>query len=412
MINHKKANNSFVDTDMFSLSPTMKRLLPIYVVLAFRNIAWMGSVAGPVLPLYVRELGVDIMDWGLMSTSMGVGLILFEGFFGSISDRVDRKNIIILACIGLACIFPLYGLVKIVSYFFYYQLAIGAIAVAIGATSRAMVTDLTLPETRGTYMSLWWGFFTLGSIIGPVLGTYISELLGYEYAFYCSSILLFFGAIFFTLFNKLNGKTTISDYKKIGLVEGFKNLLNIDNIRYAMLQTLLMYISMSSINTFFTIYSSEKLSISNVVIGWMLTTSGIVQLIIIPLIGKLSDRIGQKGILQSGLLISSLSLFIFPHVTTSLELWILNVILSIGFATTSLNLAIVSKDSPENLSGMLMGLYGSFEDLGFIVGPLMFSYIWSNYNPGLIFTIAGVFSLICVPFLMINKENPIINNSK
>jgi len=135
----------------------MKQLLPIYIVLAFRNAAWMGSVAGPVLPLYVRELGVDIMDWGLMSTAMAVGLILFEGFFGSISDRVDRKKMIILACIGLGCVFPLYGLVKVVPFFFYYQLAIGAIAVAIGATSRAIVTDLTTPETRGTYMSLWWG---------------------------------------------------------------------------------------------------------------------------------------------------------------------------------------------------------------------------------------------------------------
>jgi len=390
---------------MLSLSPTMKRLLPIYIVLAFRNVAWMGSVAGPVLPLYVRELGVEIMDWGLMSTAMAVGLILFEGFFGSISDRVDRKKMIILACIGLGCVFPLYGLVKNVSYFIYYQIAIGSIAVAVGTTSRALVTDLTTPETRGTYMSLWWGFFTLGSVIGPVLGTYISELMGYEYAFYFSSVLLFAGAIFFALFSKLDGKAHVSEGARVGMIEGFRALLKIGNIRFALVLTLFIYISLSSINSFFTIYASEELSITNVVIGWMLTVSGIVRVIVIPIIGKLSDRIGQKGILQAGLLISSVSLFLFPYVSSSYELWIVNVVLSLGFATSSLNLAMISKDSPANLSGMLMGLYGSFEDLGFIVGPLMYSYLWSNYNPGLIYTVAGVFSLLSVLLLLVNKRN-------
>ncbi len=365
----------------------------------------MGSVAGPVLPLYVRELGVDIMDWGLMSTAMAVGLILFEGFFGSISDRVDRKKMIILACIGLGCVFPLYGLVKVVPFFFYYQLAIGAIAVAIGATSRAIVTDMTTPETRGTYMSLWWGFFTLGSILGPVLGTYIAEILRYEYAFYFSSALMFAGAIFFTLSNKLDGKAHVSDGERIGIVEGFRDLLKISNIRFALTLTLLMYIGLSSINSFFTIYASEELSISNVVIGWMLTVSGIVRVIVIPLIGKLSDRIGQKDILQVGLLVASVSLFLIPYISSSFELWIVYVILSIGFATSSLNLAMISKDSPTNLSGMLMGLYGSFEDLGFIIGPLMYGYLWSNYYPRMIFTVAGIFCLLSVLLLFVNKRN-------
>ncbi len=390
---------------MPSISPTMKQLLPIYIVLAFRNTAWMGSVAGPVLPLYVRELGVDIMDWGLMSTAMAVGLILFEGFFGSISDRVDRKKMIILACIGLGCVFPLYGLVKVVPFFFYYQLAIGAIAVAIGATSRAIVTDLTTPETRGTYMSLWWGFFTLGSILGPILGTYIAEILRYEYAFYFSSALMFAGAIFFTLSSKLDGKANVYDGERIGIVEGFRDLLKISNIRFALTLTLLMYISLSSINSFFTIYASEELSISNVVIGWMLTVSGIVRVIVIPLIGKLSDRIGQKDILQVGLLVASIALFLFPYTSSSFELWIVYVILSIGFATSSLNLAMISKDSPTNLSGMLMGLYGSFEDLGFIIGPLLYGYLWSNYYPGMIFIVAGIFCLLSVLLLFVNKRN-------
>ena len=271
----KKLEEEPVDNTMVSLSPTLKRLLPVYIILAFRNTAWMGSVAGPVLPLYVRQLGVDILNWGFMYTAMSVGLILFEGVFGSLSDRIDRKKMIIAASVGMGLVFPLYGLVKIVPLFFLYQFAIGAIAVAIGTTSRAMVTDFTAPETRGTYMSLWWGFFTLGSILGPVMGTYISELLGYEYAFYFSSILLLSGAVYFAFACSDGGIKHVNESDSPGLLEGFKALLRIDNVRLALILALLMYTALSSINSYFTIYASEELNVSTVTIGWMLTVSGI-----------------------------------------------------------------------------------------------------------------------------------------
>jgi len=94
-----------------------------------------------------------------------------------------------------------------------------------------------------------WGFFTLGSILGPILGTYIAEILRYEYAFYFSSALMFAGAIFFTLSSKLDGKAHVYDGERIGIVEGFRDLLKISNIRFALTLTLLMYISLSSINS-------------------------------------------------------------------------------------------------------------------------------------------------------------------
>ena len=400
----KKLEEEPVDNTMVSLSPTLKRLLPVYIILAFRNTAWMGSVAGPVLPLYVRQLGVDILNWGFMYTAMSVGLILFEGVFGSLSDRIDRKKMIIAASVGMGLVFPLYGLVRIVPLFFLYQFAIGAIAVAIGTTSRAMVTDFTAPETRGTYMSLWWGFFTLGSILGPVMGTYISELLGYEYAFYFSSILLLSGAVYFAFACSDGGIEHVNESDSPGLLEGFKALLRIDNVRLALILALLMYTALSSINSYFTIYASEELNVSNVTIGWMLTVSGIVRLIVIPLIGRLSDRVGQRVPLMLGLLVSSITFLFFPYVQSSWQLWAVNILLSLGFSTSSLNLVMISKDAPPNLSGMLMGLYGSFEDLGFIVGPLLYGFIWEAYMPSYIFIISGFICGLGALILVMSKK--------
>jgi hypothetical protein len=49
----------------------MKRLTPTYAVLFMRNTAWAITLNGPVMPLYVRSLGVDIVYWGARAARGG-----------------------------------------------------------------------------------------------------------------------------------------------------------------------------------------------------------------------------------------------------------------------------------------------------------------------------------------------------
>jgi predicted MFS family arabinose efflux permease len=53
---------------------------------------------------------------------------------------------------------------------------------------------------------------------------------------------------------------------------------------------------------------------------------------------------------------------------------------------------------------MAMGIYGSFEDLGLIVGPMLYGLIWEVYSPSHIFIASAVSLLISLVLIARVKE--------
>jgi sugar phosphate permease len=122
------------------LDPTLKRLTPTYAVLFMRNTAWAITLSGPVMPLYVRSLGVDIVFWGVLATAISAGLFM-EVVWGTILDRVNRRLLILSALVGTSLIYPLYTIKALLPLFIVLQFIFGAVNVMIGLTTRAVIAD-------------------------------------------------------------------------------------------------------------------------------------------------------------------------------------------------------------------------------------------------------------------------------
>jgi MFS family permease len=57
-------------------------------------------------------------------------------------------------------------------------------------------------------------------------------------------------------------------------------------------------------------------------------------------------------------------------------------------------LTIVPEVAPSNKYGTVVGIFGSFEDAGTIVGPIVFGFIWSAFSPALIFAAASITQIL------------------
>ena len=384
---------------------TLRRLLPVYLIVVFRSAAWTLSVSGPVLPLYVRSLGVDVMGWGFLAMAQGVGLILFEGFWGTLSDRVDRRRLLLSALFGMAVVFPFYTVRGLVPYFFIFQFAIGALAVAIGPTARALVSDNTPPGSRGTYMGLWFAAFMFGNMIGPFLGTYISEVMGYEYAFYASSLILILGSVVCAVaLRDLPSKQISEEGRKVGMLQGLRALLSTPSVALILLLTVAIFTGMPSIGSFLPLYASEVIGMSGVAIGGLVALSAGVQLLVNPVLGRLSDGLGQRRLMGLGLAAMAVTQLSFTLVRTPLHLSLATLALSAFMAVFTLGVTMLSKAVPGELSGMAMGVYGSCEDLGFIIGPMLYGYVWSVFGPSLIFLVGAGATFIALLLLLLVRE--------
>ena len=374
-------------------------------MLLCRNIAWNLSVSGPVLPLYVRSLGIEIMDWGLLAMAHAVGLIFFEGMWGTLSDRVDRRKILVTALICMSLVFPLYTLKGFVPYFIILQFAVGALAVAVGPTTRAMVADLVPVESRGYYMSLWFTFFILGGVIGPILGTYIASAMGYEYAFYASSAVLIVGAIISErVLRGIPPEVNSKGSNGMGVLKGARVLISIPSVRYVFLLAVFMLSGIPAVRSFLPIYASEQVGMSDVAIGTMLTASMAVQLVVNPMLGRASDRFSKRWLIAAGLVGAMVMFFAYPWASTPLQLTMVTLAASAFMTVMSLSLAMLSQVAPRELSGMAMGLYGSSEDLGLIIGPILHGYVWNAYGPSSIFLAGAGTSLLALGVLFLIRD--------
>ena len=197
------------------MDESIRKLLPVYVLVFLRAFGLSISINGPMMPLFVRSLGVSVSQWGLLSTFFAVGLICFEAFWGFMSDRVNRIRILIIAMIFMGAVLPMYTFEGLLPYFFVFQFLMGSFMVMVGPTTRAIIADHSPVNRVGFNVSLWSTCVSMGGILGPVIGGYISQSQGYSILFYVSSTILLAAAllIFFTGRNLViseKGKKTFS----------------------------------------------------------------------------------------------------------------------------------------------------------------------------------------------------------
>jgi DHA1 family multidrug resistance protein-like MFS transporter len=345
------------------------------------------------MPLYVNSLGIGILGWSVLATSIGLGMFLFEWVWGTLSDSVDRRLLMVAALLSMSVLYPLYTLQGLVPYFVVLQFIYGAIGVIGGPTTRAYVSDDSPPKSIGFFVSLWWAFSAMGSIIGPLLGAYIAQTWSFRYSFYTSTILSVACAVVVLIVLPKNRKTPTRTTSR-DMIGGLKLLLRIRPAGLLFFAVAFAFMGRYSLRAFLPLYASEQIGMSTIDIGILLSATSAAQLAALPVLGKLADRFGMKHTVLTGLVLSSLILLFCLLAKTSFQLLLVSIILFVTLSASSLLLAMIPDVAPNTFYGTAVGLYGSFEDLGVIIGPLIFGLIWASFGSVFIFIATAIMQVL------------------
>ncbi|MDR3606705.1 MAG: MFS transporter, partial [Oligoflexia bacterium] len=104
-------------------------------------------------------------------------------------------------------------------------------------------------------------------------------------------------------------------------------------------------------------------------LGWLMAVFSLMQFLVSPLWGRLSDRIGRKPVLLISLLGTSLSMLVLGFAPSLLWLFIGRTLAGAGSANISTAYAYISDVTTEENRAKGMGLIGAAFGLGFIFGP-------------------------------------------
>lgn len=141
------------------------------------------TVFGVALPTIVGDLnGVEHMLW--VTTAYILASTIVMPIYGKLGDQIGRKHLFISAILLFVGGSILGGLANDMT-----RLIIGRAVQGVGGgglmiLAMAIIADFVPARDRGRYMGIMGGVFALSSVIGPLLGGWFTESIGWRWVFW------------------------------------------------------------------------------------------------------------------------------------------------------------------------------------------------------------------------------------
>ena len=118
-------------------------------------------------------------------------------------------------------------------------------------------------------------------------------------------------------------------------------------------------------------YYAQQYGASAWTLGWLMTSYSLMQFLVAPLWGQLSDRIGRRPVLLASIAGTAVSMVILGMAPSLLWLFIGRIFAGICGANISTAYAYITDVTTEENRAKGMGMVGAAFGLGFIFGPAM-----------------------------------------
>src|SRR5437763_15796596 len=165
------------------LSTAIKGLSTVVVLLALLLAALDQTIVGTALPRIVAELnGLDRYSW--LITGYLVASTVVVPIAGKMGDLFGRKPFLIAGMAGFVGASALCGISQDMNQLIVFRIIQGLMGGMLFASAFTVLADIFPPAQRAKRQGLFGGVFGLSSIVGPVLGGYITDNLGWRWVFY------------------------------------------------------------------------------------------------------------------------------------------------------------------------------------------------------------------------------------
>jgi len=346
---------------------------------------FMGSAVNVALPAIAKELSMTALSLSWVATSFILAAAIFLIPVGRLADIYGRRRIFIYG----ALIFTVASSFCIWSPSQFFLIAARAVQGIGGAmifsTGTAMLILAYPPEERGKIIGINTAAVYIGLTVGPFIGGLLTQHLGWRYIFLFTVVLGV--AIFYITMNVIEKDTSVNEDEGFdisgsliygialfSLMYGFSRLpsfhggfligigvvflalfifqqlkspyplldinLFVNNKVFAFsnLAALINYCATFAITFLLSLYLQHIKMLTPSQTGSILIAAPVVQALLSPVAGKLSDRFEPQTIASLGMAlnVTGLVLLIFLGSITSVEYILLCLILlGIGFALFS-----------------------------------------------------------------------------
>jgi EmrB/QacA subfamily drug resistance transporter len=397
-----------------------------------------NTIVNVALPSIERDLHMTIsnLEWVVTAYALTFAALLITG--GKLGDYYGRRKMFVVGLViftlsSLAC-----GLAPNAGFLIGARAVQGAGSALMNPATLSIITATFAPRERGRAIGIWAGVSAMALAIGPLIGGLIVDNLNWNWIFFVNVPVGAVGIVVSQLVIRESRDT--SHEQSIDFPGLFTSGLGLLAVCYALIEgnrhgwlsgeilglfaasavllaafvlverhqrlpmldlslfrdssftganTVAMLVSLGMFGVFFfvSLYVQNILGYSPTKAGATFLPMTVLIIIVAPLAGSLSDRVGSRWLMGGGMLLVSISSLLYLRVGVDTSYWVLlpqMLIGGVGMAMTMSPMTSAAMASvPVDKAGVGSGVLNSFRQVGGSLGIALMGAILASYiTPG------------------------------
>jgi predicted MFS family arabinose efflux permease len=335
------------------------------------SVASQFLVMAPVLPRIAAQLGIAPARLGVLVTGYGVAVGVVAVVMGPVSDRVGRRWMLLAGAVVMAAALALHAAAGTLEALLAVRVLAGAGGGVLTGATAAYVGDYFPYERRGWANGWVMSGMAAGQVLGVPMGAVLAQRWGFRTPFLAFALCM--AAAAFLVWRVLPQPAVERSADEISPgdeVRHYARLL----ARPAVLAAAAVYFSANLASSLYELFLPTWLEgsrgASATQIALIYAGGGLATVIAGPWAGRLSDRVGRRGMAAGaclgGAVLMALTGWLVTRVWVAFALFFL--LMALVAARSSPLTALLSELVPARERGSLMSLLMAVGQLGFGAG--------------------------------------------
>jgi len=381
-----------------------------------------NTVVNVALPSIQRDLGADLseLEWIVTGYALTFASLMLVG--GKVADAFGRRLVFVIGIVVFTFASLMCGLADSSEMLIGARVLQGAGAALMNPATLSIIAATFPPRERGTAIGIWAGTSALALAIGPLVGGLITEHIDWSWIFFVNvpvgalaivASLLFidesrdetherldlpglitsalglfaltYGLIEANTYGwtspRIVGAFVLAAVSLLAFIALEKRqrapMLPLELFRNrtytgANLVMLLVALAMFGVFFFVSLYMQNILGYSAVQTGAAFLPMTVLIILVAPIAGKTSDRLGSRGLITGGMTLLAVQLLLFSQLSADASFWNLLPALLIGGVGMALTMtpsaAAATRSLPVDKAGVGSAVLNSARQVGGTMG--------------------------------------------
>lgn len=389
-----------------------------------------NTVVNVAVPSIQRELGVGLseLQWIVTGYALSFAALMLTG--GKLADMLGRRRIFVVGIVIFTIASLFCGLAESGGSLIAWRIVQGVGAALMNPATLAIISATFPPRQRGMAIGIWAGVSALALAIGPLVGGLLTEHLSWSWVFFVNVPVGVFGVAASYLL--IDESRDMSEEQRLdpaglltsglglfaltyGLIEAntygwssarivgafvaaavllasfvvlelrqrvpMLDLTLFRNGTFAGANVVILMVGLAMFGVFFfvSLYMQNILGFSAVQAGAAFLPMTVLIILVAPIAGKLSDRIGSRWLMTGGMTLLGIQLLYYSTLGTTATFWDLLPALLIGGVGMSLTMtpsaAAIIGSVPTDTAGVGSAVMNSMRQVGGSIGVALIGAI-------------------------------------